>query len=78
MRVIQIPTNRPRMRVDQPDIVFETIEAKYEYVAQEAIRRHEKGQPILIGTTSILQSEDVAKYLKKYGLKYPIVKCENG
>lgn len=65
MEVVQIPTNRPRQRVDQPDIIFSTQEAKYKYVAAETKKRHEKGQPILIGTTSILQSETVADYLKK-------------
>lgn len=76
MRVIQIPTNRPRRRLDQPDIVFEKIEQKYEYVAQEALRRHEKGQPVLIGTTSILQSEKVASYLKKYGLDFQLLNAK--
>lgn len=76
MSVIQIPTNRPRARVDQQDIVFETIEQKYEYVAQEALRRHEKGQPVLIGTTSILQSEDVSKKLKKYSLKHQLLNAK--
>ena len=76
MRVIQIPTNRPRRRVDQPDLVFEKIEQKYEYVAQEALRRHEKGQPVLIGTTSILQSEKVASYLKKYGLDFQLLNAK--
>ncbi|MBD8031450.1 accessory Sec system translocase SecA2 [Solibacillus merdavium] len=76
MRVIQIPTNRPRRRLDQPDLVFEKIEQKYEYVAQEALRRHEKGQPILIGTTSILQSEKVASYLKKYGLDFQLLNAK--
>lgn len=76
MRVIQIPTNRPRRRLDQPDIVFEKIEQKYEYVAQEALRRHEKGQPVLIGTTSILQSEKVASYLKKYGLQFQLLNAK--
>lgn len=76
MSVIQIPTNRPRARVDQQDIVFETIEQKYEYVAQEALRRHEKGQPVLIGTTSILQSEDVSKKLKQYGLKHQLLNAK--
>ncbi|WP_339175249.1 accessory Sec system translocase SecA2 [Solibacillus sp. FSL R5-0691] len=76
MRVIQIPTNRPRRRLDQPDIVFENIEQKYEYVAQEALRRHEKGQPVLIGTTSILQSEKVASYLKKHGLKFQLLNAK--
>ncbi|MER2027860.1 MAG: accessory Sec system translocase SecA2 [Solibacillus sp.] len=76
MRVIQIPTNRPRRRLDQPDIVFENIEQKYEYVAQEAVRRHEKGQPVLIGTTSILQSEKVASYLKKHGLQFQLLNAK--
>ncbi|KYG91174.1 accessory Sec system translocase SecA2 [Metasolibacillus sp. FSL H7-0170] len=76
MRVIQIPTNRPRKRIDQTDIVFETIEDKYEYVAQETLRRHEKGQPVLIGTTSILQSEKVSQYLKKYSLPHQLLNAK--
>lgn len=76
MRVIQIPTNRPRRRLDQPDVVFETIEQKYEYVAKEVLRRHENGQPVLVGTTSILQSEKVASYLKKYGLQFQLLNAK--
>ncbi|MEK4228410.1 accessory Sec system translocase SecA2 [Solibacillus sp. FSL H8-0538] len=76
MSVIQIPTNRPRIRIDQTDLVFATSEEKYEYVAQEALRRHETGQPVLIGTTSILQSEKVASYLKKYGLKFQLLNAK--
>ncbi|WP_274309170.1 accessory Sec system translocase SecA2 [Solibacillus daqui] len=76
MHVIQIPTNRPRKRMDQTDIVFETIEQKYEYVAQEVLRRHELGQPVLVGTTSILQSEKVASYLKKYGLQFQLLNAK--
>lgn len=76
MEVIQIPTNRPRARIDQEDIVFETVEQKYEYVAQEALRRHENGQPVLIGTTSILQSEELSKYLKKYGLPHQVLNAK--
>ena len=76
MRVLQIPTNRKRQRVDQIDIVFETSDQKYEYVAQEALRRHETGQPVLIGTTSILQSEKIASYLKKYGLDFQLLNAK--
>ena len=76
MSVIQIPTNRPRARIDQEDIVFETTEQKYEFVAQEALRRHEKGQPVLIGTTSILQSEELSKYLKKYSLPHQVLNAK--
>ncbi len=76
MEVIQIPTNRPRQRVDQPDIIFKTQAAKYKFVAAEAKRRHEKGQPVLIGTTSILQSETVADHLKKEGLKFQLLNAK--
>ncbi|MFJ8234673.1 accessory Sec system translocase SecA2 [Ureibacillus sp. NPDC094379] len=76
MRVIQIPTNRPRQRVDQPDIVFNTVESKYEYVAKEAVERHQKGQPVLIGTTSILQSEKVAQSLDEHGLSYQLLNAK--
>lgn len=76
MEVIQIPTNRPRKRVDQPDIIFKKQEDKYKYVAAEAKRRHEKGQPVLIGTTSILQSETVAEHLKKEGLTFQLLNAK--
>lgn len=76
MEVVQIPTNRPRQRVDQPDIIFSTQEAKYKYVAVETKKRHEKGQPILIGTTSILQSETVADYLKKEKLTFQLLNAK--
>lgn len=76
MSVIQIPTNRPRVRIDQEDIVFETVEQKYEFVAQEVLRRHEKGQPVLVGTTSILQSEELSKYLKKYSLPHQVLNAK--
>lgn len=77
MRVVQVPTNRPRQRVDHPDRVFETKEQKYEAVAIEVARRHEKGQPVLVGTTSILQSEDVAQALKKKGLSFNLLNAKS-
>ncbi|PYF07599.1 accessory Sec system translocase SecA2 [Ureibacillus chungkukjangi] len=76
MSVIQVPTNRPRIRIDQPDIVYEKADQKYDRVAQEALARHEKGQPILIGTTSILQSEKVASYLDQLGLQYQLLNAK--
>ncbi|MFE3576843.1 accessory Sec system translocase SecA2 [Lysinibacillus sp. NPDC059133] len=76
MEVIQIPTNRPRQRVDQPDVIFNKQEDKYKYVAAEVKRRHEKGQPVLVGTTSILQSETVADSLKKEGLKFQLLNAK--
>jgi len=77
MDVIQIPTNRPKIRVDKPDLVFNTSEDKYAAVAKEAKERHMKGQPVLIGTTSILQSEKVAHYLDKEDLKYHLLNAKS-
>ena len=77
MNVVQVPTNRPRQRVDLPDRVFETKEQKYAAVAEEVARRHEKGQPVLVGTTSILQSEDVAEALRKKGLSFNLLNAKS-
>ncbi len=77
MNVVQVPTNRPKIRIDQPDKVFETKKQKYVAMAKEVKRRHEKGQPVLVGTTSILQSEDVAKYLDAEGLKYNLLNAKS-
>jgi preprotein translocase subunit SecA len=77
MDVVQIPTNRPVIRKDFPDRVFATIDAKYKAVAKEAKRVHATGQPILIGTTSILQSEKVAKYIEAEGLPYQLLNAKS-
>lgn len=77
MEVIQIPTNRPRARIDSPDKVYETIEQKYEAVAKEVAKRNQTGQPVLVGTTSILQSEKVAEYLDKYKLNYHLLNAKS-
>src|SRR5690606_15487905 len=55
--VVPIPTNRPMIRVDQPDLIYKTEEAKFEAVADDIAERHEKGQPVLVGTTSVEKSE---------------------
>ena len=77
MRVVQIPTNRPKRRIDHPDKVFLTTKQKYEAMANEVEKRHKTGQPILVGTTSILQSEEVAKYLDKKKLKYNLLNAKS-
>lgn len=77
MDVIQVPTNRPTIRVDQSDKMFETIDQKYTAVAKEVKTRHLKGQPVLVGTTSILQSEKVAKYLDKEALPYQLLNAKS-
>lgn len=77
MDVLQIPTNRPMIRFDHDDIVFETIDQKYKAVASEVKSCHINGQPVLIGTTSILQSEKVAKYLDELGLAYQLLNAKS-
>ncbi|GAA0336691.1 accessory Sec system translocase SecA2 [Bacillus carboniphilus] len=77
MEVIQIPTNKPVIRQDLNDMVFATIEDKYKGMIEEVKARHSTGQPILIGTTSILQSEKVAEHLKKAGLKFELLNAKS-
>ncbi|ASS87123.1 accessory Sec system translocase SecA2 [Geobacillus lituanicus] len=76
MDVISIPTNKPKIRVDMPDQVYMTRHDKYVAVAKEVKRRHENGQPVLIGTTSILQSEEVAKYLDREHVPYELLNAK--
>lgn len=77
MEVVQIPTNRPRARIDSPDQVYKTIDQKYKAMAKEVAKRHEKGQPVLVGTTSILQSEKVVAYLDEYKLTYNLLNAKS-
>ncbi len=77
MEVIQIPTNRPQIRKDEVDLVFLTTDQKYSAVAKEVKKRHMSGQPVLVGTTSILQSEKVAKHLKKEGLDFQLLNAKS-
>ncbi len=77
MDVVQIPTNRPIARIDQPDFVYETVDQKYKAVAKEVAKRNETGQPVLVGTTSILQSEKVCQYLDELNLKYNLLNAKS-
>jgi preprotein translocase subunit SecA len=76
MTVIQIPTNKEVIRKDLDDRIYQTINQKYEAVTEEVIERHKKGQPVLIGTTSILQSEKVANYLQKENLSFELLNAK--
>ncbi|AMX82288.1 preprotein translocase subunit SecA [Geobacillus subterraneus] len=76
MDVIPIPTNKPKIRIDLPDRVYMTRHDKYVAVAKEVKRRHGSGQPVLIGTTSILQSEEVAKYLDQEQVPYELLNAK--
>ncbi|PTY80460.1 accessory Sec system translocase SecA2 [Heyndrickxia sporothermodurans] len=77
MDVIQIPTNKPKQRIDLEDLIFATIPQKYEALTKEVLKRHATGQPILIGTTSIEQSEMVAEYLEQANLPYNLLNAKS-
>ncbi|MGH2317126.1 accessory Sec system translocase SecA2 [Planococcus sp. SE5232] len=77
MDVVEVPTNNPRARIDLLDRVFQTMDHKYKIVAEEAAERHQTGQPVLIGTTSILQSEAVAAYLKEKNLVFQLLNAKS-
>ncbi|MGH7827510.1 MAG: preprotein translocase subunit SecA [Candidatus Binatia bacterium] len=75
--VVVIPTHRSMVRADQPDVVYRTENEKFEAVVQEIEERHKKGQPILVGTTSVAKSERVSRMLKKKGIKHNVLNAVN-
>ena len=77
MRVITIPTNRPIQRIDDRDLIFGSEKAKYEALAEEVKIRHEKGQPILIGTPSVEKSEIVDNLLNKLEIPHEVLNAKN-
>ncbi|PFG20328.1 preprotein translocase subunit SecA [Serinibacter salmoneus] len=77
MGVVPIPTNRPMQRIDQPDLVFTTAEAKMRAVAQDIVERHATGQPVLVGTTSVEKSEALATLLKRQGVPHEVLNAKN-
>ncbi|MDX6744574.1 preprotein translocase subunit SecA [Actinocorallia sp. A-T 12471] len=75
--VIPIPTNRPMQRVDIADVVYKTQLAKFEAVVKDIVERHEKGQPVLIGTTSVAKSEMLSKMLKSEGVPHQVLNAKH-
>lgn len=76
MDVVQVPTNRERQRVDHPDRIFMTTEQKYAAVTEKVAELHTTGRPILIGTTSIAQSEAISKHLKKKRIEHDVLNAK--
>jgi preprotein translocase subunit SecA len=74
--VIPIPTNRPMVRVDNGDLIYKTEEAKFDAVVDDVVERHEKGQPVLIGTTSVERSEYLSKQFTKRGLPHNVLNAK--
>ncbi len=75
--VVEIPTNRPVQRVDLPDMVYSTVDGKKRAIVEEIIARHESGQPILVGTSSVDKSEEISRLLRKNGVKHNILNAKN-
>ncbi|VBB05499.1 protein translocase subunit seca [Lucifera butyrica] len=74
--VIVMPTNKPVIREDYPDVIYKTKRAKYRAAVNEIAERHAQGQPMLVGTTSIAQSEDLSALLKKRGVPHNVLNAK--
>lgn len=74
--VIPIPTNREMIRVDQGDLIYKTEEAKFAAVVDDVVERHQKGQPVLIGTTSVERSEYLSRQLTKRGVVHSVLNAK--
>ena len=77
MYVIQIPTNKPIARVDFSDLIFATAEGKYGAIVKEIIERHKKGQPVLVGTVAVENSELLSNMLKKEHIPHEVLNAKN-
>ncbi len=77
LEVVQIPTNQPMVRQDQSDLVYKNEQGKFAAIARDIKVRHQKGQPVLIGTVSIAKNEMLAEHLKKEGLPFEILNAKN-
>ena len=74
--VIEIPTNKPVVRKDHPDVIFKTEKGKYEAVIDQIIECNEKGQPVLVGTVSVEKSEYLSRLLKNKGVKHQVLNAK--
>jgi preprotein translocase subunit SecA len=75
--VVAIPTNKPMLRADKPDLVYRSEKSKFEQVVEDIVVRHQKGQPVLVGTTSVEKSELLSKMLAKRGVKHEVLNAKN-
>ena len=75
--VVPIPTNKKMIRLDNSDFIYRTEEAKFNAVVEDIATRYEKGQPILIGTTSVERSEYLSGLLKRRGIPHEVLNAKN-
>ncbi|NIA19010.1 MAG: preprotein translocase subunit SecA, partial [Xanthomonadaceae bacterium] len=74
--VMVIPTNMPMIRIDNPDVIYKTKKEKYQAVVREIVERHQKGQPMLVGTISINDSEKLSQMLTKKGVHHEVLNAK--
>ncbi len=74
--IVEIPTNKPLVRNDLPDVIYKTEKAKFNAVIQKIIECHEKNQPVLVGTISIEKSELLSRMLSRYGVKHNVLNAK--
>ena len=77
LNVVTIPTNKPIIRKDMPDVVYKTTDAKYKAIAKDIKEMQQKGQPVLIGTISIENNEILSRYLNSVGVRHEILNAKN-
>lgn len=77
MNVVVIPTNKPVIRDDRPDLIFASMDGKFRAVCEDIAERHSKGQPVLVGTVAIETSELISRYLTKKGIRHNVLNAKN-
>jgi preprotein translocase subunit SecA len=75
--IVEIPTNRPLARIDDPDVVYKNVSGKLRAIVNQIEACHEKGQPVLVGTISIEKSEELSAILKRKGIKHNVLNAKN-
>ncbi len=74
--VVEIPTNKPMIRNDHSDVVYKTVDGKYDAVVKQIVECHQKGQPVLVGTVSIDKSEELSRRLRREGIKHTVLNAK--
>ncbi|MFS8479105.1 MAG: preprotein translocase subunit SecA [Micromonosporaceae bacterium] len=74
--VVPIPTHRPMIRVDRPDVIYKTEQAKFNAVVEDIVERHQAGQPVLVGTVSVEKSEYLSQLLRRRGIKHEVLNAK--
>jgi preprotein translocase subunit SecA len=76
MGVVPIPTHRPMIRIDHPDVIYKTEQAKFNAVVEDIVERHRAGQPVLVGTVSVEKSERLSQMLRRRGIKHEVLNAK--